>query len=165
MLKTLALLLAISPLSAEAPPPPALEFPPAAIHPEARPFDAARNATADVDAALARAKAANKRVIAVFGGNWCHDSIGLAGWFETPRFKKMLSAQYEVVYIDVGVPQTGQGRNLDVAKRLGLKRIKGTPTVMILSADGKLLNGKDAPKWRNAASRNEDDIFFHFAKF
>ncbi len=169
MIKTIALLLAVAPLlpvvPPPPPPPPSSELPHATIHPEAKLFDAKSNATADVDAALARARISNKRVIAVFGGNWCHDSIGLAGWFETPRFKDMLSAKYELVYVDVGVPQTGQGRNLALAQRLGLKRIKGTPTVMILSPDGRLLNRKDAPKWRNAASRTGDAIFNHFAEF
>ena len=133
-------------------------------HPEAKLYDAARDASADVAAALTRAKAANKRVILVMGANWCHDSKALAGWFETPRFKAMLAPLYEIVYIDVGKPQRREGRNIEIAQGFGIKKIKGTPTVLILSADGELLNKKDAPTWRNAASRSEDDIFRSFAE-
>lgn len=134
-------------------------------HPEAKLYDAARDAQADVDQALARAAPAGKRVILAMGANWCHDSKALAGWFETPRFKAMLAPAYELVYIDVGVPQKREGRNLEIARRYGIKKIKGTPTVLILSAEGKLLNAKDAPGWRNAASRSEEDVFRYFADF
>jgi thiol-disulfide isomerase/thioredoxin len=134
-------------------------------HPEAKLYDATRDARADVSAALTRAKAANKRVILVMGANWCHDSKALAGWFESARFKAMLMPLYEIVYIDVGKPQLREGRNIEIAQGFGIKKIKGTPTVLILSADGMLLNKKDAPTWRNAASRSEDDIFRSFAEF
>ena len=132
---------------------------------EAKLYNAARDARADVAAALARAKAGNKSVILVMGANWCHDSKALAGWFETPRFKAMLTPRYEIVYIDVGKPQRREGRNIEIARGFGIKKIKGTPTVLILSPDGELLNKKDAPTWRNAASRSEDDIFRSFAEF
>lgn len=134
-------------------------------HPEAKLYDATRDARADVSAALARAKASNKRVILVMGANWCHDSKALAGWFESARFKAMLAPLYEIVYIDVGKPQRREGRNIEIAREFGIKKIKGTPTVLILSTEGALLNKKDAPTWRNAASRSEDDIFRSFAEF
>jgi thioredoxin-related protein len=134
-------------------------------HPEAKLYDASRDARADVAAALTRAKAADKRVILVMGANWCHDSKALAGWFESARFKAMLMPLYEIVYIDVGKPQLREGRNIEIAQGFGIKKIKGTPTVLILSADGMLLNKKDAPTWRNAASRSEDEIFRSFAEF
>jgi|CXWL01.1.fsa_nt_gi hypothetical protein len=134
-------------------------------HPEAMPYDPARNAPADVDAALARARTSGKRVILAMGANWCHDSKGLAGWFETPRFKTMLATKYEVVFIDVGTPQTGNGRNIDIVRRFGIRKIKGTPMVLVLSSEGQILNKKDAPSWRNAAGRSEDDIFGYFDAF
>lgn len=134
-------------------------------NPEAKLYDATRDARADVSAALARAKVSNKRVILVMGANWCHDSKALAGWFESARFKAMLAPLYEIVYIDVGKPQRREGRNIEIAREFGIKKIKGTPTVLILSTEGALLNKDDAPTWRNAASRSEDDIFSSFAEF
>ncbi len=132
-------------------------------HLEAKLFDATRNAQDDVDAALERAQAGNKTVVVVMGANWCHDSIGLAGWFETPQFVSMMRDRYELVYVDVGTPQTGRGRNLDIPKRFGIKKVKSTPLVMLVSADGKLLNSKkDAASWRNAGSRSEQEIFDYF---
>lgn len=135
-----------------------------AVKPEAQPYDEKRDAAADVDAALSRARAQNKQTIVVFGANWCHDSKSLAGRFATPRFQALLGAHYELVYVDVGKPQTGAGRNLEIARRLGFNKIKGTPTVALISADGVLLNRRDAPRWRNAASRSDDMIFDYFSK-
>ena len=130
-------------------------------HPEARPFESSADAGAAVDAALARAGIADKRVILVMGANWCHDSRGLSGWFAEPRFAAMLEPKYEIVYVDVGQ----KDRNIDIAGRFGLKSIKGTPTVLVLSPRGALLNRKSAPKWRDAASREEEDIFAYFDQF
>ena len=130
-------------------------------HPEARPFDAKANAKAEVEAALARATAANKMTLIVMGANWCHDSRALAGWFAQPRFAAMLLSRYELVFVDVGY----RDRNIDIARRFGITSIKGTPTVLILNSDGKLLNKKDAPTWRNAASRSQDAIYRAFAEF
>ncbi|MGP1282277.1 MAG: thioredoxin family protein [Parasphingopyxis sp.] len=134
-------------------------------HPEARPFDGERAALAEIVWALTRATVHRKRVILVMGANWCHDSRGLAGWFETPRFAAMLEDRYEIVYVDVGRPQEGAGRNIDIARRFGIEEIAGTPTVLVLSPEGTLLNAETAPGWRNAASRSEDEIFDYFADF
>jgi Thioredoxin-like len=130
-------------------------------HPEARPFAEAPGPKAEIKAAFARAKAADKRVMLIFGLDACHDSRGLAGWFETPRFAAMLQARYEIIWIDVGRDRT---RHRSLAKDYGVAPIVGTPTVLVLDADGAPLNLSDAGGWRNAASRSEDEIFDYFAR-
>jgi Thioredoxin-like len=129
-------------------------------YPEARPFADAPGPKAEIKAAIARAKIANKRVMLVFGLDACHDSRGLAGWFETPRFAAMLQARYEIVWIDVG---RDRKRHRSLAKDYGVAPIVGTPTVLVLDADGTPLNLADAGGWRNAASRSEDEIFGYFS--
>ena len=131
----------------------------APAHPEARAYPAQADATAAVDAALARAAAMGKRVLLVMGANWCHDSRALAGWLETPRFAALVAERYELVFVDVGEPQTGAGRNLDIARRFGLTEFPGTPALLVLTAGGLALNADTAAGWRNAASRSEDAIF------
>ena len=130
-------------------------------HPEARPFETKADAKAQVDAALMRAKAGDRMVVIMMGANWCHDSRALAGWLAQPHFAAMIVSRYELVYVDVGY----KDRNIDIARRFGLKSIKGTPTVLIVDGDGRLLNKKDAPKWRNASSRSQQEIYRAFAEF
>jgi Thioredoxin-like len=132
-----------------------------AAHPEASPFNPQADAGAQVDAALSRAKAGGRMAIIVLGANWCHDSRALAGWFATPRFAGMIAARYELVYVDVGQ----RARNIAIARRFGLKSVKGTPTVLIVNGEGRLLNRKDAPGWRNASKRSESEIYRAFAEF
>ncbi len=153
-------------LSAMTPTPMLAAAPTGSAYPEATPYDKMADSTAAVDTALSRAKLSGKRVIIVMGANWCHDSRALAGWFESPRFAAMLKEKYEVVYVDAGMPQMqGQERNQHIIKRFGGKKQKGTPYIMILSTDGKLLNKKDAPTWRNAQSRGEEAVYQYFQQF
>jgi thioredoxin-related protein len=133
----------------------------AAEHPEASLFNPKADAKAEVNAALASAKANGKYALIVLGANWCHDSRALAGWFSSPRFAAMLGERYELVYVDVGM----RDRNIDIARRFGLKGVKGTPTVLIVDGNGKLLNKKDAPTWRNASTRSEGAIYRALAEF
>ncbi|MXP47514.1 thioredoxin family protein [Altererythrobacter luteolus] len=134
-------------------------------HPEARLYDASRNAAADVDAALSRARSSGNHILIVLGANWCHDSRAFAGWTETPRFKELLGYHYETVFVNVGMPQTGDGHNIEIARRFGIDEIVGTPTVLILSPSGSLLNGETAGSWRNAASRTEQSIYEELAGY
>lgn len=166
MLIALALLVA-APESVETTPPPVSEVQATQkAYPEKRAYPADRDAHQDLDRALLDAKASGKIVVLIMGANWCHDSIGLAGWLDTPDFVAMMKDRYSLVFVDVGVPQLGHGRNLDIAKRFGIGKVKSTPLVLMLSADGKRLNGKkDAIGWRNAASRSREEIFEYFASF
>ncbi len=126
-----------------------------------RPFDETRNAMMDVDAALASAGIRGKRVVLVLGGNWCHDSRGLAGKFEEPELAAVIADYYELVWVDVG----HRDRNLNVAMRFGVPQIFGTPTVLILSSEGALLNKESVHDWRTADSKPYDETLGYFMRF
>jgi hypothetical protein len=140
-----------------------VSVPAASAHPEARLYAPEADAKSDVEGALARAAVSGKRVLLVLGANWCHDSRALAGWLESARFAKLRAAHYEAVFVDVGVPQNSEGRNLDIAARFGLAEVMGTPVLLVLTAQGRALNLDTAASWRNAASRSEDEIFTELA--
>lgn len=123
------------------------------------------NGPAVLDAALADAKAQGKLAVIVFGADWCHDSRGLARVLLSDQFKARFGARFTVTFIDVGVPQTGHGRNLDLVKRQGVKNLKGTPAMFVISPGGKRINSKkDAVSWRNADSRGDAAILGWFDK-
>ena len=124
-------------------------------------YDATRDADADVAAALARAATNGHMVMIILGGNWCHDSRALATHFADPEFQTMLRDRYEVVYVDVG----HRDRNLHIPERYGAATVAGTPTVLLLSPQGSLLNRGTAGSWRNAASRSRRTIYAAFARF
>ncbi|MEP2735652.1 MAG: thioredoxin family protein [Erythrobacter sp.] len=132
-------------------------------HPEAKLYDASIDATAAVDAALTKAQARGVNVLLVLGANWCHDSRAFAGWSETEKIGGLIAERYELLFINVGMPQTDDGHNLHIADRFELGELEGTPTVVVLSPDGKVLNRETAKSWRNTASRSEDEIYDELA--
>jgi|GEM_PF-1342849 len=126
-----------------------------------RPFDETADAWADVEDTLSAIKKNGKMGLFVFGGDWCHDSRGLAGQFEKPRFQALIMGHYELLYVDVG----RKNRNIDVAQHFGVEDIVGTPTVFVTNSDGEVLNLDTAPTWRDAASRSEEEIWDYFYGF
>ena len=104
---------------------------------EMRPYDESANADAAVNAAFARAKKSRKRILIDLGGNWCGDCIILDNVMNLPEMKRFVETHYETVSVDVG----RFNRNLQIPARFGItKRLEGVPSVLIVTADGKLLN-------------------------
>lgn len=125
---------------------------------EPRPYDKEADAEVDINHTLVAAKEEGKLAMLLFGANWCHDSRALAAHFEKPRFQTLLNNHYKIAHVDVGQ----KNRNIDLARKFGVDDIVGTPTIFITNSEGEVLNLETAPTWRNAASRNEDDIFEYF---
>lgn len=126
-----------------------------------RPFDATRNAMLDVDTALQGAKVSGRNVLLVLGGNWCHDSRGLAGKFQEPELAEVIADSYELVWVDVGY----RDRNLDVPQRFGIMELYGTPTVLIVTPEGELLNRDSVHDWRTADSKPYDETLIYFQRY
>lgn len=129
-------------------------------HPEARAFDPAvtdSSYAARLDAAIAGLGEGEKALV-VFGANWCHDSRALAGWLLDPAHAAQL-AGLKPVFIDVGKPQDGKGRNLALVERFGIADLKSTPALVVVDAEGHRVNTlENAIAWRNAASRSDAEI-------
>jgi len=103
-----------------------------------QPYDEAANADAQVAAAFARAQKSHKRVLIDLGGNWCVDCLVLSNFLRLPEMRRFMEAHYEEVLVDVG----RFNRNLQIPARFGItKRLEGVPALLIVTPDGKLVNG------------------------
>ena len=103
-----------------------------------QPYDEAANADAQVAAAFDRAKKSHKRVLIDLGGNWCVDCLVLSNFLRLPEMRRFMEAHYEEVLVDVG----RFNRNLQIPARFGVtKRLEGVPALLIVTPDGKLVNG------------------------
>jgi thiol-disulfide isomerase/thioredoxin len=103
----------------------------------AQPYDEKADADAAVTAAFEKAKRSQKLVLLDLGGNWCPDCIVLANFLQLPEIKQFTEKHYEIVAVDVG----RFNRNLQVPARFGFtERLKGVPTVLVATPDGKLVN-------------------------
>ena len=93
------------------------------------PYDEKANANAALDRALARAKAANKRVLIDLGGNWCGDCRILAATLELPEMKAFVNRNFEMISVDVG----RFDKNLQVPARYGITtRLEGVPAILVI---------------------------------
>jgi thioredoxin 1 len=92
-------------------------------------------AQSEISSALAAASKQHKRVILVFGGNWCYDCHVLDTTFHSKTFAPIVSANYIVVHVNVG----NYDVNLDLAKKYDIPLNKGVPSLAILDPDGTLL--------------------------
>ncbi|TFW10264.1 thioredoxin family protein [Oxalobacteraceae bacterium OM1] len=122
------------------------------------PYDDKADAKTDMQAALAQAKAANKKVLAIFGANWCPDCRELDKAMHG-KSAPQIASQFVVVKVDVGQFD----KNLDVAQVYGNPIKKGIPAAVVLTADNQVLYATRAGELANARRMGEDGIYDFFS--
>ena len=101
-------------------------------------FDPARDPEKDVAAAVALAKAQDKRVIVDVGGEWCSWCHTMDGFIaENDDLKSLVDARY----VWVKVNYSKENKNEAFLSRW--PKIEGYPHLFVLDADGKLLHSQD----------------------
>jgi thioredoxin family protein len=98
-------------------------------------YPADANPSQEIAEALYSAATFRKRVLVVFGGNWCFDCHVLDEAFHSPEIAPTLNKFFLVVHVDIGE----MNKNLDIAKKYGVPLDRGVPAVAVLDSDGKLL--------------------------
>ena len=115
-------------------------------------YRAEANAQQEIAEAIKQASRGNKRVLLVFGGNWCGDCHALDYAFHQPRIEPLLTANFAVVHVDV----RRYDRNLDVARRYHVDLDKGVPSIVVLNTQGGLLYS--TAEFERARMMTEDDV-------
>jgi thioredoxin len=118
------------------------------------PYDEKADATADVQHALTSAHADHKKVLLVFGANWCADCRALDKALHGSS-QGLVASRYDVVKIDVG----NFDKNLDIANRYGNPIAKGIPAVVVLAADDKVLYATKNGELANARDMGDQGIY------
>lgn len=95
------------------------------------PYDETRDAAADVERARTEARASQRRVLLVFGANWCPDCRALDASMAQPPTAQLMAREFVVVKVDVG----RFDRNLPLAERYGNPIKKGIPAAVIVAPD------------------------------
>lgn len=107
-------------------------------------YDVHADGSVQVAAALVRASAEHKRVLLVFGANWCiwchrlHATLG-----SDPAVSRILADGFVLVDVDVN-NRRGVARNADVVARYGNPTRLGLPVLVVLDSDGRQLCTKDS---------------------
>jgi len=103
-------------------------------------YDAKANAEQDIQNAINRAQRNNKRVLLIFGANWCPWCQALHRLFESNKeIHSFLADNYEVVLVDLG----RRDRNMGIDARYGSPNKLGLPAIVVLEKDGAQLHSQE----------------------
>jgi thioredoxin 1 len=117
-------------------------------------YSASADAHAEIKEALKKAAAENKRVIIVFGANWCFDCHALDKSFHRPEAAAILATNYEVVHVDIGRGE----KNQDLMAKYEVPMKRGIPGLAVLDSNGKLIYSQKNGEFENARSLSPEDV-------
>jgi len=112
------------------------------------------NPTADIAAALTKARAEHKRIILDFGGDWCPDCQVLDIYFRQQPNAALLAKHFIVVHVYIGHIDM----NLDIPKKYGVPIHKGVPALAVIDAHGKLLYSQQTGQFENMRNMSSSDV-------
>jgi thioredoxin family protein len=118
-------------------------------------------AQADISSALAAAARDHKRVLMVFGGNWCYDCHVLDATFRSKSIAPLVSANYHVIHINIG----NYDANLDLAKKYEVPLDKGVPGLAVLDSGGKLVTSQKQGEFESTVKIGPEDIVAFLQKW
>jgi thiol-disulfide isomerase/thioredoxin len=124
-------------------------------------YPAGVDARAEIREAVQRAKKHNKRVLLVFGANWCYDCHVLDLAFQRRDLAPVLAANYEVVHVDVGEGD----RNQDLMQEYQVPMAKGIPALAVLDENGKLLYGQQHGEFQRARALTPEQLVAFLRKW
>ena len=119
------------------------------------------DAEAEIAEALANAAKTNRRVILVFGGNWCYDCHVLDAAFHSPEIAPTLNKNFVVVHVNIGEFD----KNLNIADKYEVPLEKGVPASAVLESDGKLLFSQKRGEFEAARSMATQDVLAFLNKW
>jgi thiol-disulfide isomerase/thioredoxin len=119
------------------------------------------DAHAEIKHALAQAAKQHKRVLVVFGANWCYDCHVLDLAFHRPDVETVLAKNYEVVHVDVGEGD----KNQDLMQQYQVPMKKGIPAIAVLDSDGKLLYSQKGGEFEKARALTPEDVLAFLNKW
>ena len=92
-------------------------------------YPADADAKKDIESALKSAAAGGKRVLLVFGANWCYDCNVLDAALHEGAAARLLRENFILVHVDIGEGE----KNTDLAKTYNIPLSKGVPAVAATS--------------------------------
>jgi len=122
--------------------------------PDADLYPSGIDANAQIKTALTWAARDHKRVLIVFGANWCYDCHVLDAAFHSAGIAPLLDVNFFVVHVDIGKGD----RNQDIMRRYGVPTEKGIPALAVLESDGKLLYSQRNGEFEAARSLGPEDL-------
>ena len=117
-------------------------------------YPADANAKKEIDEALQKATTGKKRVLLMFGGNWCYDCHVLDQALHEGAAGKLLNESYVLVHVDIGEGD----KNLDLVKKYKIPLEKGVAALVVLRSDGSLIYWSSYGEFEAARKMMKKDV-------
>jgi len=117
-------------------------------------YPAEADAKQEIEKALKTAAAENKRILLIFGANWCYDCHVLDRALHEGAAGRIVSASFLLVHVDIGEGE----KNADLLKTYRIPLAKGVPAVAVLNNDGKLLYSSGDGEFESARTMLKKDL-------
>jgi ketosteroid isomerase-like protein len=112
-------------------------------------YPADADAHAQIKEAEEKAATEHKRVLLVFGANWCFDCHVLDLAFQRPDLAPVVASSYEVVHVDLGLDEK---KNADLVAQFAVPLDKGIPALAVAESDGELVVSQKNGEFEDARS-------------
>ena len=131
---------------------------PPKLNPQLYPANA--NAKAEIKEAQAQAAREHKRILLIFGANWCYDCHVLDYALHETDAAPIVRQHYVLVHVDIG-----EGKlNPDLVTQYQIPIQKGVPALAVLDSTGKLLYTAHG-EFEKARSMDPDDLIAFLNKW
>ena len=117
-------------------------------------YPANADAKKEIAEALKLAVADKKRVLLVFGGNWCYDCHVLDRALHEGAAGNIVNQRFLLVHVDIAEGD----KNLDLVKLYKTTLDKGVPAVVILGGDGEVLYSSTEGEFEAARRMMKKDL-------
>jgi len=117
-------------------------------------YSANADANQEIQDALKRATKERKRVLLVFGANWCYDCHVLDRALHESDAGKIVTQSFLLVHVDIGEGD----KNPELLKTYRIPVDKGIPAVAILDSGGKLLYSSGDGEFETARTMFKRDL-------
>ncbi len=125
-------------------------------------YNVKANAKKEIVTTIAEAKKDHKRIILVFGGNWCYDCHVLDTCFHEPEVAPLVDKNFHVIHVDIGAEVR---KNEDLIAKYKIPIDKGVPALAVLDSDGTLLYSQQNGEFESARSLDPDDVIAFLNKW
>jgi len=117
-------------------------------------YAADADANQEIREALKLATAEKKRVLLVFGANWCYDCHVLDRALHEDPAGKIVRESFLLVHVDIGEGD----KNAELTRTYRIPVEKGVPAVAVLNSDGKLLYSSGDGEFESARRMMKRDL-------
>lgn len=117
-------------------------------------YPANADANKEIDEALKVAASNNKRVMLIFGANWCYDCHVLDQALHEGEAAKIFKDHFLLVHVNIGEGD----KNLDLVKNYETTLDFGVPTVVLLNGSGRVIYSSTKGEFEPARRMMKKDL-------